>query len=182
MSYRYIDDEKMESVIAKKLADGLIGRIFRGRMENGPRALGNRSVIASPVFDDIVERINNIKEREMFRPIAPIVLEKYFERMANKYMFMTSLVKESKQDKIPAVTHVDRTSGVQTINVHENAFIYNLIKEFFCITGVPVIVNTSLNFKSKPIIENPIEAIGNFYSSGLDFLVLENYLLEKGND
>ena len=186
LSYRYLDDEEMESVIAKKIAEGLIGGIFRGRMENGPRALGNRSVIASPVFDGMVERINNIKEREMFRPIAPIVLEEcfeeYFDGMANKYMLFTSFVKENKQDKIPAVTHVDRTSRVQTINIHENPFIYNLIKKFSVITGVPVIINTSLNFKGKPIIENPVEAIGNFYSSGLDFLVLENYLLEKDND
>ena len=94
-------------------------------------------------------------------------------------MLFTCTVKPEVRNKINAVTHVDFTSRVQTITLDSNPFVYNIIDEFEKLTGIPVIINTSLNFRGKPIVENPTEAIGNFYSSGLDFLVIGNYLLEK---
>lgn len=183
LKYRYLLDQELAKEAALKMAEGQIGGLFRGRMEAGPRALGNRSVIASPAFDDMLEKINKIKGREMFRPIAPIVKEDrfddYFSGAKNQYMLFTCTVKPDARGKIPAVTHVDYTSRVQTVTKKSNAFVYSLISEFENRTGIPVIVNTSLNFRGKPIVENPIDAIGNFYSSGLDFFIIGNYLLEK---
>ena len=94
-------------------------------------------------------------------------------------MLFTCKVKQEAKEKIPAVTHVDYTSRVQTMTKKSNPFIYGILDEFEKITGIPVIINTSLNFRGKPIVENPVEAIGNFYSSGLNFLVIGNYFLEK---
>ena len=173
----------MSQVVASKIADGKVGGVFRGRMEAGPRALGNRSVIASPTTIDMLERINKIKGREMFRPIAPIIKEEKFDKFfvgeKNRYMLFTCTVKAEARKKIPAVTHVDYTSRVQTMASDSNPFIYSVLDNFEKKTGIPVIINTSLNFRGKPIVENPVEALGNFYSSGLDFLVIGNYLLEK---
>lgn len=180
---KFLKDDELAAEAAKRMAAGQIGGLFRGRMEAGPRALGNRSVIASPGPSDMLKRINNIKGREMFRPIAPIVKEDrfddYFIGEKNPYMLFTCTVRENVAQAIPAVTHVDRSSRVQTVTKESNEFVYSLIDEFERITGLPVIVNTSLNFRGKPIVENPTDAIGSFYSAGLDFLILGNYLLEK---
>ena len=183
LNYRYLPDQDLAKIIASKMAEGKVGGIFRGRMEAGPRALGNRSVIASPSIDGMLETINNIKGREMFRPIAPIVKEERFDDFfigkKNQYMLFTCKVKPEVKDKIPAVTHVDYTSRVQTMTSKSNPFVYGILDEFEKLTGIPVIINTSLNFRGKPIVENPVDALGNFYSSGLDFLVIGNYFLEK---
>lgn len=183
LKYEYFSDNKLTRIIASKVAAGDIGGIFRGRMEAGPRALGNRSVIANPSVSDMLERINTIKGREMFRPIAPIVKEdkfdEYFDGIKNQYMLFTCVVKDEARTRIPAVTHVDNTSRVQTVTKRSNEFIYNILSELENFTGIPIIINTSLNFKGKPIVENPIDAIGNFYSSGLNFFVIGNFLLEK---
>lgn len=183
LNYKHLSDKELVKVIATKLAEGKVGGIFRGRMEAGPRALGNRSVIANPNTENMLEMINNIKGREMFRPIAPIIKEERFDDFfigeKNQYMLFTCTVKPEVRDMLKAVTHVDYTSRVQTMTSDSNPFVYSIIDEFEKLTGIPVIINTSLNFRGKPIVENPIEAIGNFYSSGLDFLVMENYLLEK---
>lgn len=183
LEYKYFTDEDLALKVAKKITSGEIGGIFRGRMEAGPRALGNRSVIASPSFEGMLERINTIKGRENFRPIAPIIKEDKFEDffigIKNRYMLFTCTVKDDMRLKIPAVTHVDNTSRVQTVTIESNKFIYTLLDECEKINGIPVVINTSLNFKGKPIVENPIDAIGSFYSSGLDFFVIGNYLLEK---
>lgn len=183
IKYVFLNDEELVREISKRIAADQIGGIFRGRMEAGPRALGNRSIIASPKSHDMLKRINHIKGREMFRPIAPIILEErfseYFSGEMNPYMLFTCHVKSGVRSEIPAVTHIDNTARVQTMNKKTNQFIYSLICEFDKITGTPVIVNTSLNFRGKPIVESPIEAIGCFFTSGLDFIVIENYLLTK---
>lgn len=183
LKYQFLPDGELAKIIAIKMTKGQVGGLFRGRMEAGPRALGNRSVIASPIFDDMLERINLIKGREKFRPIAPIVKEDkfddYFKGAKNQYMLFTCVVLPEAREKIPAVTHVDYTSRVQTVSANSNPFVYTIIDEFEKLTKIPIIINTSLNFRGKPIVENPIDAIGSFYSSGLDFLVIGNYLLEK---
>ena len=186
LNYQTLSDECLAKTVALKLADGKIGGFFRGRMEAGPRALGNRSVLASPCPDDMLERINKIKGRELFRPIAPVVKEDCFDRCfigaKSPYMLFTCQVRDEMKDVIPAVTHVDGTSRVQTVTLERNPFIYSILDEFEKETGVPVIVNTSLNFRGKPIVENPTDAIGSFYSSGLDFLVIGNFYLEKQHE
>jgi len=183
ISYKYLKDEELIRVVARLISEDKIGGIFRGRMEAGPRALGNRSVIASPISKNMLSRINNLKGREMFRPIAPIVkadtFTQYFEGERNEYMLFTCNVKNEAKKLIPAVTHIDNSSRVQIVTHKSNKFIYKLIDEFENISGVSVIINTSLNFKGQPIVENPIDAIGNFYTSGLKFIVIGNYLLEK---
>ena len=180
---KYMSDDELIAEAAKRLAEGQIGGIFKGRMEAGPRALGNRSVIASPAPTDMLQRINKIKGREDFRPIAPMVLEErfddFFSGEKNPYMMFTCKVLPEMSHLIPAVTHVDQSSRVQTVTKESNAFVYSLIQEFERISGLPIIVNTSLNFRGKPIVENPIDAIGSFYSSGMDFLIIENCFLEK---
>jgi carbamoyltransferase len=183
LKYQYLSDDIMIKTIAKCLEEGKIGGLFRGRMEAGPRALGNRSVIASPIQDDMLERINRIKSREMFRPIAPIIKEdkfdQYFSGAKNQYMLFACSVKPEAKKYIKAVTHVDNTSRVQAVTIKSNKFVYLLIDEFERLTGVPVIINTSLNFYGLPIVESPVDAIGSFYSSGLDFLVIGSYFLHK---
>jgi carbamoyltransferase len=183
LKYQCLDSAEMSKVIARKLSEGKIGGVFHGRMESGPRALGNRSVIADPSHPGALEAINNIKEREMFRPIAPIVKDEAFDDFfvgkRCKYMLFTCKAKADVAHKISAVVHVDGTSRVQTVDRKTNAVIYSIIEEFEKLTRIPVIVNTSLNFKGQPIIESPIDAIGNFFTSGLDFMMLENFLLEK---
>ena len=181
--YVFYEDGELINKVALLLSKGKIGGLFRGRMEAGPRALGNRSVIADPTSRRTLEMVNLIKGREMFRPVAPVVKEDkfscYFEGALNKYMLFTCHVKDEAKEVLSAVTHVDGTARVQTVTLESNRFLYELLDEFEKVKGVPVLVNTSLNFHGKPIIESPVDAIADFYSSGLDFLVIENYLLEK---
>ena len=183
IKYHYYDDRELARIVAIESSKGNVGGVFRGRMEAGPRALGNRSVIASPLSKEMLPMINEIKGREMFRPIAPIVLEErfddFFEGMPNRYMLFTCKVKESVKNIVPAITHVDGTSRVQTVTKDTNSFMYNTLEEFEDITGVPILINTSLNFRGKPIVESPAEAVAQFYASGLDYLVIGNYLLRK---
>jgi len=183
LNFVYYSDCELAKVLALKLSSGQIGGLFRGRMEAGPRALGNRSIIANPIPQDTLKRINGLKGREMFRPIAPIVKEdsfdSYFEGKKNRYMLYTCRVKREVQELIPAITHVDLTSRVQTVAIESNPFLYMLLDEFQKISKMPILVNTSLNFRGKPIIESPADAIGSFFSSGLDFMVIGNFLLEK---
>ena len=107
------------------------------------------------------------------------IFEQFSIQNSKKVLFVTCTIKQDARDKIPAVTHVDYTSRVQTMTSKSNPFVYGILDEFEKLTEIPVIINTSLNFRGKPIVENPVEALGNFYSSGLDFLVIGNYFLEK---
>jgi carbamoyltransferase len=173
----------LERIIAKYLYEGKVIGIYRDKMEFGPRALGNRSIIATPQNTDIQEKLNIIKGREMFRPIAPLVLEEdfdiYFTGVKNEYMLFTNKVKDNMKRLIPGVVHIDDTSRVQVVSKNKNIFIYNILCEFKKLSGVSVLVNTSLNFKGQPIIEHPSDAIASLYSSGLEILVLGNFILKK---
>lgn len=130
LNYKHLSDKELVKVIAKNISAGKVGGIFRGRMEAGPRALGNRSVIANPNTENMLEKINNIKGREMFRPIAPIIKEEKFDDFfigeKNQYMLFTCTVKPEVRNKIKAVTHVDFTSRVQTMTSESNPFVYNI--------------------------------------------------------
>ena len=165
--------------IVKKLTNKEIGAIFQGQLEMGPRALGNRSIIADPRMEDGKDRVNVIKNREWFRPFACSVLEnhahEWFEMgrlKTSPYMSYAIPVKENKRKEIPAVIHVDGTCRLQTVNKQQNPFYYNLIKEFYNKTDVPLILNTSFNLAGYPMVHHLFHAVKILSTSQLDFLYL----------
>jgi carbamoyltransferase len=180
--YRKLNNVAEEA--AKILADDKIIGWFQGRMEFGPRALGSRSILASPINASMQARLNEVKDREDFRPVAPVVLEEdaseWFEGATySPFMLFVYPVKENKADQIPAVRHVDGTARIQTVNKKQHALYYQLLKEFKKLTGVPVLVNTSFNTLGKPIVCSPRDAIECFWTSPFDALVIGSFLVEK---
>jgi len=153
-------------------------------VEWGPRALGNRSILADPRNAKMKDILNEkIKHRESFRPFAPSILEEhaseYFELdVPSPYMLLVAKVK--KPDKIPAVTHVDGTGRLQTVSRKANPLYYDLINEFYKLTGVPVIVNTSMNVKGEPIVNTPSQGYAMLQKTEMDYLVMGNFLISKG--
>ena len=170
---------------AKILADGNIIGWFQGRSEFGPRALGNRSIIADPRTPEMKDILNSrVKFRQPFRPFAPIVLEERADEIFlgpgdSPYMLMAKQVHPDWKDKIPAVVHVDGTARVQTVNEAANPRLYRLLKEFEALTGVPVLVNTSFNIKGEPIVETPQDALECFLGTGIDYLILHDIVMSK---
>jgi carbamoyltransferase len=183
--YKRMDNVAEET--AQLLAKNKIIGWYQGRMEFGPRALGSRSILASPIHADMQAKLNEIKDREDFRPVAPVVLEEdaaeWFEGASfSPFMLFVYKVKEGKEDKIPAVRHVDGTARIQTINESQHPDYYRLLKEFKKITGVPVLVNTSFNTRGEPIVCTPRDAVECFWTSPLDALVIGSYLLMKNGN
>jgi carbamoyltransferase len=177
---------KIEPVAAKLLSEGNILGWFQGRMEFGPRALGNRSILASPLDAKIVQRLNtNIKKREWFRPYAPAVpIENYksFFQIDNpmlSHQFMLFVAKVNNPATIPAVVHINGTSRVQLVEKDTNPKFHSLLIEFGKITGIPVLLNTSFNRRGEPIVCTPQHALAMFLDTDLDFLVLDNVLVSK---
>ncbi len=157
---------------------------FQGRMEFGPRALGARSILASPIHAEMQARLNDIKDREDFRPVAPVVLEEeagqwFANATVSPFMLFVYDVLPDKADCIPAVRHVDGTARIQTINRAQNQRYYDLLKAFYARTGVPVLVNTSFNTRGEPIVCTPRDAVECFWTSPLDALVIGSFLLMK---
>jgi carbamoyltransferase len=157
---------------------------FQGRIEFGPRALGARSILASPIHAAMQARLNDIKDREDFRPVAPVVLEEeaanwFAGARVSPFMLFIFDVLPDKADKIPAVRHVDGTARIQTVNRSQNPAYYDLLKAFQRRTGVPVLVNTSFNTRGEPIVCTPRDAVECFWTSPLDALVIGPFLLEK---
>jgi carbamoyltransferase len=170
--------------VAEMLEQGKVIAWFQDRMEFGPRALGSRSLLASPIPQDMKDRLNYIKSREDFRPVAPVVLEEeapqWFKDVhVSPYMLFVYDVFEDKADKIPTARHVDGTARVQTIRRDQNPAYYDLIKAFQRRTGVPILINTSLNTLGEPIVCSPRDAIECFWTSPIDALVIGPYLLVK---
>jgi carbamoyltransferase len=166
--------------IAELLSKGKIIGNFHGASEYGPRALGNRSILADPRKKNIRNYINKfVKHREMFRPFAPAILEEksleYFK--VNKSPFMLRVTTCKKKKSIPSSLHVDNTARVQTVNKNENEKFYSIINEFNKITGVPVLLNTSFNDAGEPLVETPLDGIISSLKTNLDFLVLEDYVI-----
>lgn len=184
LSYKKVDD--IERKTAQYLADGKIIGWFQGRMELGPRALGNRSIIADPRRGEMKDIINaRVKHREPFRPFAPSVLaeraEEYFDMRGNEspFMLLVPQVRKEKANAIPAVIHVDGTGRVQTVTKEQNARYYRLIQEFYNLTGIPVILDTSFNIRGEPIVNTPDEAITMYIKEDMDVLALGNFLVVK---
>lgn len=175
------------ALTAGKIADGKIIAIFQGSMEFGPRALGFRSILADPRSELMKEKINAaVKFREKFRPFAPVVLAEraadYFDcQTESPYMLFNFNVLKEKRAEVPAITHIDNSSRIQTVNETDNAVLYQLISEFEKITSVPLLLNTSFNLRGHPIAESPLDAFATFCSGGIDFLLLEHYLVDKSD-
>jgi carbamoyltransferase len=179
-----LPDEELCRLTAAKIAEGKIVGWFQGRMEWGPRALGNRSIVADPRRADMKGILNSrIKYREPFRPFAPSVLAErvgdYFEEThPSPFMLMAYKVKPEKRSVIPAPTHVDGTGRLQTVTREENPLYWTLIKEFENLTGVPVLLNTSFN-ENEPVVCTPKEAVDCFLRTKMDVLAIGKYLVEK---
>jgi len=170
---------------AKILAQGKVIGWFQDRSEFGPRALGNRSILADPRKPEMKDILNKrVKHRQAFRPFAPIVLaervSEVFEcNTDSPFMLLAMHVRPEWRDKIPAIVHVDGTARVQTVRQEDNERLYGLLKEFDALTGVPVLLNTSFNVKGEPIVETPNDAMECFLTTGIDHLVLYDQLLAK---
>lgn len=182
VSYRRSEDVAHET--AQLLgADKIIGW-FQGRMEFGPRALGARSILASPLSETMQAKLNEIKDREDFRPVAPAVLKEkapeWFEGCTESpFMLLVFDVKESKRERIPAVCHVDGTARVQTVTAIQSPLYHALLQEFEKLTQVPILINTSFNTRGNPIVCSPKDAVEAFFSSPLDALVIGSFIIEK---
>jgi carbamoyltransferase len=177
-------DGEIAAQTAQRIADGKIVGWFQGRLEFGPRALGNRSIVVDPRRAEMKDILNSrIKHRETFRPFAPSILEDrvgdYFEHThPSPFMLMAYSVKREMRDKIPAPTHVDGTGRLQTVNPQQNARYYQLIKAFEQQTGVPVVLNTSFN-ENEPVVCRPEEGIDCFLRTRMDVLSIGDFLVEK---
>jgi len=184
--YDYVGDEKLTSYkeLAYDIANGKIVGWFQGKSESGNRALGNRSILADPRRKNIKDIINDtIKDREDFRPFAPVVLEDHYKdyfdtNSPSPYMSRIVKVDKFKKSKIPGITHIDDTARIQTVNKEQNNKLYELIREFKVITGIPMLLNTSFNCH-EPIVETPEQAIRTFKRTGLDILVINDWVIRK---
>ena len=177
------DVNELCKITAKHISEGAIIGWFQGRTEFGPRALGNRSIIADPRRSDMREILNErIKLRETFRPFAPSILEEYVSEYFDTdgpapYMLINANVRPDKRDILPAVVHIDGTSRIQTVSQDSNPRYWNLINEFKNITGVPIILNTSFN-ENEPIVCTPTEALECFLRTNMDVLILGDFVIK----
>ncbi len=172
---------------AQSLAKGKIVAWFQGRMEGGPRALGNRSILANPTIASMHKTINEIKSRENWRPLAPSFLEEYRKQYFpqgsfSPFMLQNHQIVKNKAKKIPAVIHTDLTSRYQSVTKQINKKFHNLINEFYKITGTPALLNTSFNLAGKPIVCTPSQALMSFYASAIDCLAIGDYWITKKNE
>lgn len=186
LTYTYFEDEnELVSATAKQLADGKVVGWHQGRMEVGPRALGSRSILGDPTNVEMQDVLNvKIKHREKFRPFAPSVLEEYASEYfdcdrPSPYMTFVLGVKRNKKDLIPAITHVDCTARIQTVNKEVSPRYWNLINKFKELSGVPMVVNTSFNVMGEPVVNTPEESINCFLNTDMDYLAIENYIVSK---
>lgn len=183
LKYRKSDNICLE--VAKKIYDGKIIGWFQGRMEVGARALGNRSIIASPLVNDMQDKINlEVKHRENWRPFCPSMKEeeydKYIDASAESpYMIMAFPVRQKFKSKIPAVVHVDGTARPQAVSKEYNQRFWNLLDEFEKLSGHPVLINSSFNIQGEPIVCSPSDALRTFGGTGLDVLAIGDFILEK---
>jgi carbamoyltransferase len=184
ISYRKLDDKELYDVVSDRLINaGVIGW-FNGKAEFGPRALGGRSILADPRRSDAKDLLNaKIKRRESFRPFAPSILKEHvkdFFEVNDIVPFMEKVfpIKKEKQSSIPAVTHVDGTGRLQSVDKDVSPKYYKLIEAFYNKTGIPILLNTSFN-ENEPIVNSPEEALNCFLRTSMDMLVLENCIIER---
>ena len=187
---RKVISEKLtnpEQKIAEILAKGEVVAVLQGRMEFGDRALGFRSILGDPRSHEMKDKINGmIKYRESYRPFAPATLfdqsHQIFEVKKGylcNYMEKVVRVRQEFRERIPAVTHFDGSGRLQTVQKSENPYFYSIIQEFEKLTGIPVVLNTSFNVNGEPIVLSPDDALNTFFNSGLEYLVMEDWLISK---
>ena len=183
IEYDELDNTLVIEKCAKLISEGNVVGWYQGKMEWGPRALGNRSILADPRRKEMKDILNEkIKHRESFRPFAPSILEEHYSEyfdidISSPYMLMVAPVK--KPDKIPAVTHVDGTSRVQTVSKNSNPLYHKLISKFYELTDVPVIINTSMNVKGEPIVNTPEQAYNMLTKTDMDYLFMKNFMVKR---
>lgn len=176
--------KQLNSYVANKISKGQIVAWFQDEMEWGQRALGNRSILADPRKKNIIQKINvKIKKREKFRPFAGSVLDKYKSEFFNidgdsPYMSAVYKVNKNNKNKILGISHVNNTCRIQTVSFKDNKKFYNLINEFYKITNIPILLNTSFNI-DEPIVCTPFDAFKTFFYSDIDYLVVQNYVFTK---
>jgi carbamoyltransferase len=185
-AYYFSSDSRLADKISRILVSGKTIAIARGRMEYGPRALGNRSILASPVAYDINNNLNKKLGRNDFMPFAPVVLDKNMYRcfsdmrgkeLASKYMTITSYATKYFIKKCPQIVHVDKTARPQIVNKSFNSFCYLILNNFYKLTGIPSLINTSFNIHNQPIVCSAEDALDNFFRAKLDYLLLNRHLV-----
>ncbi|MBT1695494.1 hypothetical protein KK083_01310 [Fulvivirgaceae bacterium PWU4] len=186
--YKVEEEDQQIAILCKFLCDEKVVTLFKGRSEFGPRALGSRSFLASPLSPGMVDRMNVIKSREWYRPVAPLILEEDFNEWfdapfeRSPFMTMAAGCKEKTKKMAPSICHVDGTARPQTISKKNNPFLHKLLVEFKKKTGVPILINTSFNLRD-PIVESPMEAVNTIVQNkGIDLLILENYIIEPNGN
>ncbi|GAB3928483.1 carbamoyltransferase family protein [Larkinella terrae] len=187
LKWSKLDYQRLENVaeeVADYLAAGNVIGWYQLGTEFGPRALGARSLLAAPFPAEMQSRLNDLKDREDFRPVAPVVLEEcaddfFVDARKSPFMLFVNEIRPEKAELIPAVRHTDGTARIQTINRSQHAVYYDLLKAFYEKTGVPVLINTSFNTRGEPIVCTPRDAIESFWTSPLDGLVIGSFLLTK---
>ncbi|MFF9488002.1 carbamoyltransferase [Streptomyces sp. NPDC014676] len=174
------------ATVARTLADNGIVAWFQGRSEYGPRALGHRSLLAHPGHAGNLERLNDVKGREQFRPVAPMVLAEraagiFDGPLPSPYMLFVHEVAPAWRDRVPAVVHVDGTARVQTVDAAREPLVARMLGEFERLTGLPVVVNTSLNTAGRPMVDDPRDALECFGSAPVDLLAIGPYAIRRGD-
>lgn len=183
-NYEYKVYDNIEKIIAELIYEGKIVANYQGRLELGPRALGNRSLLASPEKYETLVRMNELKGREVWRPLAPAVLYDKQEMVFDSDIFSPHMTKNfnvlnEMKNKLEAITHVDGTARIQSVTRKYNELFYNIINEFYRLSGIPVVINTSFNVKGEPIVNTPSEAIDSFERMNLDYLSIGKCLVKK---
>ena len=185
---KYIKVSSPQKFIAKKLHEGFVVALFQGRMEFGPRSLGNRSIFVSACDKSVNDWLNKKLKRTEFMPFAPITIKKYANEMyadlnkkklASKFMTITTKCTKKAKKISPAAVHIDNTARPQIIAKKDNVKIFNVLNEYFKISNIPNLINTSFNVHEEPIVCNPNDAIRAFKTSKLDYLYIENYIVHK---
>lgn len=186
--YKFLEDSLLTKMIARDLKENKIIGWFQFGFEFGPRALGARSLIAGTADRNITNRLNVVKGRELWRPLSPIILDQYYSDVfeddtpqnLSSFMLKTCIVREKWRSKVPAIVHVDDSSRPQYLCQESNTLLYKLLLEYYGLTGIPMIVNTSFNTHGKPIVNSPREALIEFEKEkGIDVLVIGNYYIER---
>jgi len=182
---KFDDVASLTATVAEKLLRGQVGGWFQGRMEFGPRALGHRSMLAAPQFQDSKQRVNKIKHREAFQPVAPSVINEdadlwFVDGQDRPYMNTTTTAVAERQKNIPGAIHVDGTARIQTVaDTVENHEYFALLSALGQQSGIPMVLNSSFNEKGRPIVRTPEQALGTLYATELNFLAIGPFLVEK---
>ena len=190
--FQFKDDKEIIATTAKLIHEDKVIGWFQGRMEWGPRALGARSILSNASNPQMKDILNlKVKHREGFRPFAPVVCEdyamKYFDcddpiPEPTDFMLMVYPIRKEWHDKIPSVTHVDGSGRLQTIRRHQNHLYYDVIKEFGRLSGIPILINTSFNIRGEPIVCTPYDAYKCMMGTGIDYLVIDKFLIKRENN